>query len=335
VEARVHKNKDRFIEEIEERSFMELSSDIARPLSQTARTSRVKSWLNGESLLALAFILPSLIGFTVFFAIPLVRSILISFTEWNMMRPAEYIGLENYQGLLTDTRFHQSLLTTLSYVLLNIPLQTILALVIAAMIDRVHNSTWLRGIIVLPWLIPNVIVALLWLWILDPTLGIMNSFLGIFGIARQPFLGSPEQALPAIAGINIWRHTGYTALLIFAGLKTIPRTLYEAAAIDGANEAQIFRRITLPLLRPVLTFVLVTSVIGSFQIFDTISITTEGGPVNATRVILWYIYEYAFVRFDMGYAAAIATVLFVILTVITIIQFRFLRGSRADVADYT
>jgi len=188
---------------------------------------------------------------------------------------------------------------------------------------------------VLPWLIPNVIVALLWLWILDPTLGVMNSFLGIVGIERQPFLGSPDQALPMIAVINIWRHTGYTALLIFAGLKTIPRTLYEAAAIDGATEFQIFMRVTLPLLRPVLTFVLVTSVIGSFQIFDTIAITTDGGPVNATRVILWYIYEFAFVRFEMGYAAAIAAVLFLILITITIIQFRFLRGSQADVADYT
>jgi multiple sugar transport system permease protein len=263
-----------------------------------------------------------------------VRGILISFTEWNMLRAPEYLGLDNYVELLGDTTFHQSLLTTVSYVLLNIPLQTALALIIAVLVDRLHSSTWLRGIMVLPWLIPNVIVALLWLWLLDPSLGVVNSILGAFGIPRQPFLGSPQQALASVAGINIWRHTGYTALLIFAGLKTIPRTLYEAASIDGADEVRTFRSITLPLLRPVLTFVLVTSIIGSFQIFDTIAITTDGGPVNATRVILWYIYEFAFVRFEMGYAAAIAAVLFLILIVITIIQFRFLRGSTADVADY-
>ncbi len=314
---------------------MELSTDIAQAIPRMGtRANWLKRWLTSETLLALAFILPSLIGFIAFFAVPIVRSLTIGFTEWNMMRPPEFVGLENYQKLLADTRFHQSLLITVNYVLLNIPLQTILALVIAVIIDRLHTSTWLRGILVLPWLIPNVIVALLWLWILDPTLGIMNSFLGIFGIPRQPFLGSPDQALPAIAGINIWRHTGYTALLIFAGLKTIPRALYEAAAIDGAGEFQTFRSVTLPLLRPVLTFVLVTSVVGSFQIFDTIAITTEGGPVNATRVIYWYIFEHAFVRFDMGYAAAIATVLFLILITVTIVQFRFLRGSQADVADF-
>lgn len=204
---------------------MELSSDISRPIVQTAKPRRARTWLNGESLLALAFILPSLIGFIAFFAVPIGRSLAIGFTEWNMMRPPEFVGLENFQKLLADTKLHQSFLVTVSYVLLNIPLQTVLAIMIAVLIDRVHNSTWLRGIIVLPWLIPNVIVALLWLWILDPRLGIMNGFLGTFGIERQPFLGSPQQALPAIAGINIWRHTGYIALLIFAGLKTIPRCM--------------------------------------------------------------------------------------------------------------
>jgi len=125
--------------------------------------------------------------------------------------------------------------------------------------------------------------------------------------------------MPSIAGINIWRHVGYTALLIFAGLQTIPKDVYEAGAIDGATETRMFWSITIPLLRPVLVFVLVTTVIGSFQIFDTIAITTKGGPVNATRVIYWYIYEFAFSRFQMGYATAVAVVLFLILITITII----------------
>jgi multiple sugar transport system permease protein len=198
--------------------------------------------------------------------------------------------------------------------------------------DRLTQSIFVRGALVLPWLIPNVVVALLWLWLLDPSLGLVNQILGVFGIPRQPFFGSVEQAMPSIAGVNIWRHVGYTALLIFAGLQTIPKDVYEAGAIDGATEARMFWSITVPLLRPVLVFVMVTSVIGSFQIFDTIAITTKGGPVNATRVIYWYIYEYAFNRFQMGYATAVAVVLFLILITMTILQMRFLRADESDLA---
>jgi multiple sugar transport system permease protein len=156
--------------------------------------------------------------------------------------------------------------------------------------------------------------------------------LGVFGISRQPFFGSTEQAMPSIAGVNIWRHVGYTALLIFAGLQTIPKDVYEAGAIDGATETRMFWSITIPLLRPVLVFVGITTLIGSFQIFDTIAITTKGGPVDATRVIYWYIYEYAFERFNMGYATTIAIALFLILITITIIQLRFFRADSSDMS---
>jgi multiple sugar transport system permease protein len=196
--------------------------------------------------------------------------------------------------------------------------------------NRLTQSLFVRSVLVVPWLLPPVVVALLWLWMLDPTLGLINHLLGAIGISRQPFLGSVAQAMPAIAGINIWEYTGYTALLIFAGLQTVPKEIYEAGAIDGASEMTMFFRITIPLLRPVLVFVLVTTVIGSFQIFDTIAITTKGGPVNATRVIYWYIYEFAFGRFQMGYATAVAVILFLILIAVTFLQMRFLRSGESD-----
>ena len=145
-----------------------------------------------------------------------------------------------------------------------------------------------------------------------------------------PFLGLPKYAMPSIAMINIWQYVGYTALLIFAGLQSIPGSVYEAASIDGASEMQMFWRVTVPLLRPVLVFVLVTSVIGSFQIFDTIAITTKGGPVNATKVLNWYIYEQAFNRFNMGYATAISMVLFLILIFISLMQMRLMRAGESD-----
>ncbi len=296
------------------------------------RPAWLKGWLKGETLLAWIFILPSMIGFVTFFAIPAVRGVFISFTNWDMLSAPKVVGLANYQKLFGDPLFWHALQVTLYYVVLNIPLQTVLAVGLAVLMDRLTQSIIVRGILVLPWLIPNVVVALLWLWMLDPQLGVVNQLLGVFGIPRLPFLGSVGGAMPSIAWINIWRHVGYTALLIFAGLQTVPKDVYEAAAIDGATERRMFWSITIPLLRPVLVFVLVTTVIGSFQIFDTIAITTKGGPVNATRVIFWYIYEFAFNRFQMGYAMAAAVVLFLILITITLIQMRYLRAGESDLA---
>jgi multiple sugar transport system permease protein len=308
------------------------SADVIRARRAQPRPAWAQRWLSGETLLAWLFILPSLVGFTVFYAVPAVRGLLISFTNWDLLGTPRPVGLANYQKLLQDPQFWHSLRVTVYYVLLNIPLQTALAVGLAVLMDRLTQSIVVRGVLVLPWLIPNVVVALLWLWMLDPSLGLINQILGALGIARQPFLGAVEQAMPSIAGINIWRHVGYTALLIFAGLQTIPKDVYEAGAIDGATETRMFWSITIPLLRPVLVFVLVTSIIGSFQIFDTIAITTKGGPVDATRVIYWYIYEFAFSRFQMGYATAVAVVLFLILITITIIQMRFLRAQESDIA---
>lgn len=311
---------------------MATSVDVMRGQRVRARPAWMKQWTSGETLLAWLFILPSLIGFLAFYAVPAVRGLIISFTNWDMLRAPQYVGLVNYQHLFQDSEFWHSLGVTVYYVLLNIPLQTVLAVCLAVMMDRLTKSFVVRGILVLPWLMPPVVVALIWLWMLDPSLGMLNQFLRLFGISRQPFLGSPGQAMPAIAAINIWQYTGYTAMLIFAGLQTIPKEVYEAASIDGATERRMFWSITLPLLRPVTVFVLVTTIIGSFQIFDTIAVTTKGGPVAATRVINWYIYEYAFNRFQMGYATAAAVVLFLILVVITILQMRFLQGGTTDLA---
>ena len=304
---------------------------------QTGFLSRILNTIsNNEAVLGLIFVLPSLIGFTAFFAVPAVRSIFISFTEWNLLRDPEWVGLANYQDIFADERFWRSLTITISYVLWNIPIQTVLAVIMALLMNRVSNSAIFRSIMILPWLMPNVIVASLFLWLLDPTLGIVNIALDAVGIGKQGFFGLPDQAIATIAGVNIWRHMGYNAVLLFAGLKTIPTSLYEAATVDGANASTRFFRITLPLLRPVLAFVIITSVIGSFQIFDTIAVTTQGGPAGATRTIIFYIYQEVFERrISMGTATAASTVLFLILVSITLIQNRFFRSDRSDLADYS
>ena len=222
--------------------------------------------------------------------------------------------------------------------IINIGLQTILALGIAVLMHRLTKSVVVRGIIVLPWLIPNVVLALLWMWMLDPNLGIVNHYLNAVGISSQGFLGDEGQVIPTLAGINIWRNMGYTALLLFGGLVMIPKSYYEAAALDGAGEWRMFRTITLPLLRPVLALVLVVTLIGSFQVFDTVQIATggfggaPGGPGNSSRVLYLYIFQQAFEFNALGYAAALSVALIVLLCAVAAIQLRMLRADESDLA---
>lgn len=294
----------------------------------------------GDGRTAFWFLLPALIGFVVFYLFPTIRGIYLSFTDWNLLsNTGEVIGPDNYQTLWADPIFWNSIRVTTWYVILNIGVQTVLAIGIAVMLDRFAKSSVMRSVTILPWLVPNVVVALLWLWLLDPNVGIVNSGIEFLGFEPIAFLGSPTAVIPTLAGINVWRHMGYTALLVFAGLQTIPRTLYEAAEVDGANEWQLFTRITAPLLRPVLALVLVITVIGSFQVFDTVNVATggfggrPGGPINASRVIYLYIFEKAFAQNRLGLAAAISVVLFVGLLVITIVQLRLLRASESDLSS--
>jgi len=283
-----------------------------------------------ETLTGLLFVAPALVGFLVFYLLPTLRAVQISLTDWNLMRAPKFVGLANYAKLLGDENFWHSAWVTVAYVLYNIPIQTALGLLLAVLSDRLARAVSLRAVIIAPYLISNVVAALVWLMMLDPILGLVNGFLEIVGIGRQGFLASPDQAMVSVAAISTWRHTGLTALLFYAGLQAIPRHLYEAARLEGAGEWTMFRRITLPLLRPVLAFVLVTSLIGSFQVFDVIAVATAGGPSNSTRVILWYIYENAFKFNKMGYASAISVVLFVTLILVTLLQMRLLKADQSD-----
>jgi multiple sugar transport system permease protein len=219
---------------------------------------------------------------------------------------------------------------TIYYVILNIGFQTVLALVIAVMMQRLTQKTWLRGIVLTPYLVSNVVAAMVFLWILDYQLGIANQILAAIGFDRIPFFTSEAWVIPTIELVNVWRHVGYTALLIFAGLQTIPASVFEAGKMDGASELRMFRSITVPLLRPILALVLIITVVGSFQVFDTVAIATQGGPVNASRVLQFYIYDLAFGRFQFGYASALSVALLVILLIVTFAQYRMTRAGSTD-----
>lgn len=278
------------------------------------------------------FLAPATLGFVVFYIWPTLRGAYLSFTEYSLLSAPEFNGLDNYDRMLHDSFFWNALGVTVEYVVINIGLQTVLAVGIAMLMYRLTQSITIRAVILAPYLVANVVVALVWYWMLDVQIGIVNQSLTWLGIDPVAFFGDSHWAIPTIAGINVWRHMGYTALLVFAGLQMIPKYVYEAAEMDGASELKTFWRITLPLLRPILVMVLVVTMIGSFQIFDTVAVTTQGGPINATRVIYYYIYERAFTRFDFGYASAMAMVLFAILAVVSLLQLRLLRAKESDLA---
>ena len=285
-----------------------------------------------DTRLAILFILPALIGFLVFMVWPTLRGIYLSFTKFNLLTPPKFNGLDNYIRMVQDPVFWNALKVTLYYVVVNITLQTILALIIAVLMQRLTKRTWLRGIVLTPYLVSNVVAAMVFLWILDYQLGIGNKIIDAIGLDRIAFLSSSAWVIPTIAFINVWRHVGYTALLIFAGLQTIPETMYEAGRVDGASEIRMFRSITVPLLRPIIALVLIITVVGSFQVFDTVAIATKGGPVDSSRVLQYYIYDVAFGRFQFGYASAMSVGLLLVLVIITFVQYRFTRAESSDLS---
>jgi multiple sugar transport system permease protein len=281
---------------------------------------------------ALVFIAPAALGFVAFFLVPGIRGIWFSFTNQNLIGSGTFIGVKNYVRMFGDDLFWNALWVTLEYVVINIGVQTVLAIAIAVLMHRLTRSSLIRGVMLLPYLVANVVVALLWYWMADYSIGIINVALDAMGFNRVAFFGDESLAIPTIALVNVWRYVGYTALLIFAGLQTIPAQLYEAGAIDGASEPRMFFSITMPLLRPVLALVLVITVVGSFQIFDTVAVTTKGAPVNATRVIYYYIYQQAFEKFNMGYASALAVFLLLALSLIAYFQLKLMRSNQSDLA---
>ena len=295
----------------------------AHCLSDTRRAETLSAW---------ALVLPAFIGFALFYALPTLRAFQISFTDWNLLRPPTFVGMDNYIALVQDRKFWNGMRLAGWYVLLNIPLQTALGLGLAVAMDRLTKSLFVKSVVLLPYLLSNVLVAMVWLWMLDPVLGLVNHALAAVGFERQAFFGDGGQAMLTVAGVSVWRHMGLVAMLFLAGLQNIPRYLYEAAALEGAGEWQMFRHVTLPLLRPVMVFVLVTSVTGSFQIFDTIAVTTQGGPLDSTRVIVHYIVQNAFSFYKMGYASAMSMVLALAMLLYTVLQMRILQANESDLS---
>ncbi len=277
-----------------------------------------------ETGTAYALLAPSLFGIVAFLVLPILVVLWLSLNRWNLITPARFVGLENFRTVLTDRAFGRSLLITAFFVAIVIPVQTALGLFAATLLSRgLRGSSLFRVIYVLPWICAPLVLGVVWKWVLAPSSGALNTIIG----QRVQWLADPGLALPTVAAVTIWSQVGYTTLFFVAGLASIPTHLLEAARIDGASAWQSFWRITLPLLRPTTFFVLVTGVISSFQVFDSIyALTPQGGPQGVTDVVAGRIYYQAFQSRNVGQASVMALVLFLLLVVITVGQQRWFRS---------
>lgn len=282
-----------------------------------------------ERLTGYAFLLPDLLGLLVFVVGPIGYAFYISLHSWNALGTPRWAGLANYAQLLADPQFWSSLRVTATYTLAYVPILYAVSLGLALLVSqRLPLIGLFRTIFFIPVVLSLVVSALMWKYIFDERVGLLNYLLGLVHLPPQPWLGSVELALPSIVAVSVWINMGYFMTIFVAGLQDIPREFYEAARIDGASGWQALWRITLPLLVPTSLFVVVVSLIGSFQVFDQIWIMTKGGPAYATQVSVAYIYQQAFQYLNLGYASALAFALFLVILAVSLVQFRLFR-SRA------
>ncbi|WP_413523236.1 carbohydrate ABC transporter permease [Lactococcus raffinolactis] len=275
-----------------------------------------KNWL-----WVLLFLGPSLLGFLVFIAFPILYSLVISFTDWNLLNPMKFIGIDNYASLLRDKNFWAALRNTGTFIIGYLPSVMILGLAIAVLLNsKIKFKTFFRGIYFLPVVTSWVAVSLVWKWLLNGQYGLLNYFLSLIGIHGPSWLTDPRTAMLAIIITSVWKDIGFIMVLYLGGLQAISPSLYEAAEIDGASQWRQFWHVTLPGLRPTTFFVLMISLINSFQVFDQVNIMTGGGPGNATTVMVQNIYNSAFNFFEMGRASAMSWLLFLIIFTVSLVQ---------------
>jgi multiple sugar transport system permease protein len=292
---------------------LQLGNGFNEPV--TTRRGRRRQAVTAYMLLA-----PSLFGVVTFLLLPMLVVVWLSLHRWDLLGPIEYVGLANWRSVLGDSTFGTSLVVTLLFVAIVVPLQSVLGLAAAALLARGLPGTGLfRTLYVLPWICSPLAIAILWRWILAPTDGAVSTVLG----RRIEWLTDPGLALPVVSAVTVWTNVGYVTLFFLAGILAIPAEVHDAARTDGASAWQRFWHITLPMLRPTTFFVLVTGIVSAAQIFDTVYALTGGGPQNRTDLIAHRIYAEAFGAAAIGRAAVMALVLFVLLVGITIVQQRY------------
>lgn len=265
----------------------------------------------------LFFILPAFIGTLIFIIIPIICSFSLSFTNWDLLNDIEFVGLQNYKEIFLEKEFLQILINTVVYALSTTFFAVIIPLIIASILNnKIKGSELFKTVYFLPFITPAIVIAIVWSWIFDPNIGLINT---IFK-TNLTWLFDTHLAMPVLIFISVWKLIGYNVILFLTGFTTINENIYEAARIDGASEKEIFKDITLPLLRPTIYFVTLITAISSFQVFDLIYVLTSGGPNDATNVLVYSIYKYAFEYFDIGKSCALAYILFFIIFILALLQ---------------
>ncbi|MDB7088200.1 MULTISPECIES: carbohydrate ABC transporter permease [Enterococcus] len=277
-----------------------------------------------NTMIAWSFIAPNFIGFLIFTLVPVVFSLILAFMKWDSFSTPEFVGMQNFTRMLSDDTFWISLKNTFLYTIGVVPLTLICSLGLAILLNqKIRGVKFFRTAFFFPYVTSLVAIAVVWSMLFHPTMGPINQFLRMVIENPPGWLSSSDWALTAIIIVSVWRGMGYYMILYLAGLQGISKELYEAAAMDGANKWKQFIHITVPALRPTTFFVTIMLVINCFKIFDLVQVMTDGGPGRATNVLVYQVYSEAFVKFNFGYASAIAMVLFVIVLVITVIQFKW------------
>ncbi|WP_165555537.1 carbohydrate ABC transporter permease [Kribbella pittospori] len=295
-----------------------MTETLRQPASSLRRRGpRRRPWVG------LLFVAPMLALFLVFRFLPVVGAFLLSLTDYRLSGRWTFVAVDNYTRLLQDDLFRQSLVVTLTYTVIFVPLTVLLSLGTAIMLQQVvWNRGFFRSVFFLPYVTSIVLAAVIWKWIYDAQDGLLNAVLGLVSVGPVDFLGQSGSVLPSIAVTSAWKGFGYSMLILLAGLQAVPKSYLEAAMIDGAGSWQRFRYITLPQLRPVLFFVLVIETIGAFQVFDAMYVMTGGGPVRSSYSLVYLLYDSGFKYFDFGYASAIGLVLFLIVLIVSLVQRR-------------
>jgi multiple sugar transport system permease protein len=306
---------------------MASSAEVAQRPRQQTTAQRVFSWRHRQMLLAFLFILPAIINFTMFRYVPILEAARASLYQYSLLGGyRDFIGLDHYTRMISDPVFWQSLKVTVLFVIYKVPIQIVLSLALAVLLQReTFGAGIVRSAILTPMVTSVIVVSIIWAMMYHSQQGLIQSMLGAVGIPRQAFLSDAGRALPAVTVMMIWKDLGFSLIILLAGLKAIPATYYEAALVDGANAWEAFRRVTIPLLMPVLMFAVVTQAVFSFQVFTPVYQMTKGGPLDATKVLVYYIYQQGFRFQDMGYASAISIVTLSLLLIVSYLLMRWLR----------
>lgn len=272
------------------------------------------------------FVAPALIVFLAFSIYPILNTIYLSFHEWDMISPTKnFVGIKNYITLFHDLKFYQTLSNTFVYMILTVGLGVILAIALAMFLRKeTRVNQFMQNLIFTPYIVSLASISFLWMWIMNNDFGLLNYIFSLIHIEPIDWLGNPKIALLSLVIISVWKTLGYNTLIILSALQSIPKHLYEAAALDKASKMQTFKKITFPMISPTLFFLTIVNVIASFKVFETIQIITAGGPQNSTNTLVYSLYEYGFQFYKVGYASTIGVVLLVIISIFTIIYFKLL-----------